>query len=564
MTLNPSSLFGRVTDRTNYTLEYYFNKGRQSIIRNYPNIYDGSPCSKLCFFIWERSQVHSVVLSRIIYCLGLLAFRFLLLPLRLDRGQKISPKRPWRDRPTLQSASGGHRGGGLSFGNFPPSGRSWAVDAASPSLSGIITNSTIINTAVHIQVHIMIVSSNGEPCFWRDISSRVEESSKLLIVVDNAKSHKVREAASVALGMTSTHSRSVGPCGIVSPPWSSPRMSNRWETSSSSAKAASPQSTGSCTSSSNHSHNSSSPSNNECGSESSDSDFYDEEGNSILVDSSSGVAVAHVPGLLSKAPQDTRLRLPTRKISNPVPERMASIDRPVLTQANGDPSSKVDPLDAHAYTDTTLKLPKRKPSDEPSKRMTTVLESKAMADIVVDRLIDLPNRPPERKVSEVSTTSTASWSSSGRPPIPSKSSSSPELASLVEDLSSLWVVPPSVKPSGTVKRKGQTGPRLPVRRESIDVDGPFLSKDGDDDQEEVEAATTKPTIPSSVQIGMARTMSTSSTASSTTSMDKETKKKHLDKMIDAMLDEFERNPTALIEQALASREVARRTSNNSK
>ena len=427
-----------------------------------------------------------------------------------------------------------------------------------------------------------MIVSNSEPCFWRDISSRVEESSKLLIVVDNAKSHKVREAASAALGLTSTHSRSVGPCGIVSPPWSSPRMSNRWETSSS-AKAVSPQSTGisaSSNSNSNISHTSSSSSSNSHdfgGSESSDSDCYDEEGNCISVDANSGASVAHMPGALSKAPQDACLRLPTRKISNPVPQRMASIDRPVHSQGNMDPSSKSDTVDSPSHSDTTLKLPKRKPSDDPTKRMTTVLESKAltvMTDIVVDRplappknpnttpLMDLPNRPPERKVSEVSTTSTSSWSSSGRPPMHSKSST--EMAGLVEDLSSLWVVPPSAKPSGTVKRKSQIGPRLPVRRESIDVDGPFASKDDDVDQEEDhhQEAAAKPSIPSSVQVGVARTFSASSASSSSTStMDKEAKKKNLDKMIDAMLDEFERNPSALIEQALASKGVARRISN---
>ena len=422
-----------------------------------------------------------------------------------------------------------------------------------------------------------MIVSNSEPCFWRDISSRVEESSKLLIVVDNAKSHKVREAASAALGLTSTHSRSVGPCGIVSPPWSSPRMSNRWETSSS-TKAVSPQSTGSSASSSNSniSHTSSS-SINDFGSESSDSDCYDEEGNCISVDASSGAPVAHMPCALSKAPQDACLRLPTRKISNPVPQRMASIDRPVLSHGNMDPSSKSDTVDSPAHSDTTLKLPKRKPSDDPTKRMTTVLESKAltvMSDIVVDRplappknpnttpLMDLPNRPPERKVSEVSTTSTSSWSSSGRPPMHSKSST--EMAVLVEDLSSLWVVPPSTKPSGTVKRKSQIGPRLPVRRESIDVDGPFASKDDDVDQEEDhhQEAAAKPSVPSSVQVGVARTFSASSASSSSTStMDKEAKKKNLDKMIDAMLDEFERNPSALIEQALASQGGARKMSN---
>jgi hypothetical protein len=119
-----------------------------------------------------------------------------------------------------------------------------------------------------------------------------------------------------------------------------------------------------------------------------------------------------------------------------------------------------------------------------------------------------------------------------------------------------------------IKETVQMGPRLPVRRKSFDLDGLFELWDKDDEPPDEEypnnATTTTATTGTYTSLKRAVARASSASLLSSSSVDKTTKKKNLDKLIDEMLDQFERDPTALIEQALASRkEEATWTSNKS-
>lgn len=383
-------------------------------------------------------------------------------------------------------------------------------------------------------------STTNEPCFWSTISSRVDESAKLLIIADNAKSHNVREAASLALGFTSTHSHGSSSC------WSTPRLS-RWETSSSGGTSASRHDSSGSESSSESSEEgdypSSAPSTNTNGAGSAaaptDTTTYGSNPLSVPLRQQSPVKAI---------PQDTRLRLPTRKISDPVPVRIPSMDMSAMPKMVFDTNTDHNT----SPSDTTLRLPKRKPSDDPSSRMTTVMETKAMVDIVVQPpveytlyeednddsqydyddeeqeandntllakaastiLIDVP-KAPQRKASDATTishssSSTRSERSMGRPP---KHTSNTSLS----EPTKAWVEKLSKHKSSP---KAMTGPRLPVRKGSLDPeeDSSFA---GDDEEGSLSSASSS-------------------------------KKKNFDQMIDDMLDQFERDPKALIQQALAT------------
>jgi len=183
----------------------------------------------------------------------------------------------------------------------------------------------------------------------------------------------------------------------------------------------------------------------------------------------------------------------------------------------------------------------------------TLLETKTltltgMMDIVVDPLlsgakcpspipaIDLPNKLPERKVSDISTASSSSWSSSGRPPISAASRKNSDASG-----------------QGSIKRKVQAGPRIPVRKGKLDS----LPDDDDDDDDDDEVEEDyngndnddgDKAEPNSEKPRISRESSSSTATTSSSS----SKKQHLEKLMDAMLDEFERDPSVLIEQALAT------------
>lgn len=162
---------------------------------------------------------------------------------------------------------------------------------------------------------VNMIGSHFEPCFWNAISGRVDDSSKLMIVVDNAKSHNVREASNMTLGFSSTHSCHSGNSSNC---WTSSRRSNRWETSGSTKPAV---------------HQANNSYNHDSVSESSDPDSLESYDDVVITAPDSASS--------TKGPYDTHLRLPTRKMSDPAPRRIASVRKPGL------------PLASHAQTRRT-------------------------------------------------------------------------------------------------------------------------------------------------------------------------------------------------------------------